>query len=179
MSSSQLIDLILGAEGLKQKRRRGWMIKAGISDPESVADHSFATTVIGMIVGDVLGLNTERIMRMALFHDLAESITGDYLPGENPSKAHEEELAMNDLLSKLPVKLKSDYMKIWDEFKRCETKEAILVRQIDKLEMGLQASLYVKSGIDPSILEDFFLSVENRLSEPLVRDLLREVRRQK
>ena len=65
---------------LKNVPRRGWKEKLGIDNPESVADHSYSTTVISMILSDMEGLNSEKIIRMALLHDLAESIIGDITP---------------------------------------------------------------------------------------------------
>jgi putative hydrolase of HD superfamily len=65
---------------LKKVRRSGWMFKAGISSAESVADHSFSLSVMAMVFSDLKGLNTERAVKMAIIHDLAESITGDIIP---------------------------------------------------------------------------------------------------
>ena len=58
---------------LKNIPRQGWKEKLGINNPESVADHSYSTSVISMILSDLEGLNSEKIIRMALLHDLAES----------------------------------------------------------------------------------------------------------
>jgi len=65
---------------LKNIPRQGWKEKLGINNPESVADHSYSTTVMSMILSDLEGLNSEKIIKMALLHDLAESIIGDIIP---------------------------------------------------------------------------------------------------
>ena len=65
---------------LKNVPRQGWKEKLEIINPESVAEHSYSTAVISMILSDLEGLNTEKIIKMALLHDLAESIIGDIIP---------------------------------------------------------------------------------------------------
>ena len=68
------------AAGLKKIPRQGWIDKAGISNPESVADHSYSMTVMAMMFGDNAGMDTCKMIRMALLHDIVESITGDLTP---------------------------------------------------------------------------------------------------
>ena len=73
------------AAGLKKIPRQGWIDKAGISesvDPESVADHSnqYSVAVMAMLFGDNAKMDTCKMIRMALLHDIAESITGDLTP---------------------------------------------------------------------------------------------------
>ncbi|MGE4650712.1 MAG: HD domain-containing protein, partial [Myxococcota bacterium] len=65
---------------LKNVPRQGWKEKLEIINPESVAEHSYSTATISMVLSDLKGLNTEKIIKMALLHDLAESIIGDIIP---------------------------------------------------------------------------------------------------
>jgi putative hydrolase of HD superfamily len=67
---------------LKSVRRAGWVSKVNVKDPESVADHTFSMCAIAMLLSDRLGLDTGRVMKMVILHDLAESIVGDYIPGD-------------------------------------------------------------------------------------------------
>jgi putative hydrolase of HD superfamily len=61
---------------LKELKRTGW-VESGILEPESVADHSYRTTLLAMILSDQKGLDTLKTVKMALLHDLVESVTGD------------------------------------------------------------------------------------------------------
>lgn len=146
MIGSGIREIIIAAEKLKNEKRKGWIAKAGIKNPESVADHSFVTALIAMVVGDDSHLNTEKMIRMALLHDLAESIIGDIMPGEDPSKKEKENRAIGSLFSRLSGDLRSSYEELWQEFRASESPEAIMVHQIDKLEMGIQATRYLASG---------------------------------
>ena len=67
---------------LKKIPRKGWTTKLGISSPESVADHTFSMSTIAMVLADLQKLNTEKVLKMSLLHDIAESITGDLTPDD-------------------------------------------------------------------------------------------------
>lgn len=73
--------------GLKTVDRAGWSAKAGIKNPESVADHTFSMCAVGMVLSDMVGLDTGKVLRMTILHDLAESVVGDYMPGEVTAKS--------------------------------------------------------------------------------------------
>ena len=136
------------AVSLKGVPRQGWIDKAGISRPESVADHSYGTALAAMAAGDALGLDTLRMVRMALLHDLAESSTGDIVPGAMPGgeKARVERAAMAEILAALPGPLRREYEAAWSEFEEGRTEEASMVREIDKIEMAAQAAAYAGGG---------------------------------
>ncbi|MFQ5940811.1 MAG: HD family hydrolase [Nitrososphaerales archaeon] len=148
------------ATKLKWTERTGWVAKVNVTEPESVADHSYLTALMCMVIAEKKGLNSTKALKMALLHDLAESITGDYMPDDlsKNMKKDKEVLAIKNILSNLPLKLRSSYSRLWKEYKDMSSKEAILVHQIDKLEMALQASDYLKKGYDHHLLEQFFLS---------------------
>ncbi|HET7149225.1 MAG TPA: HD domain-containing protein [Candidatus Nitrosopolaris sp.] len=142
---------------LKQLKRAGWISRAQISNPESVADHSYSACAISMALSDMLGLNTERVMKMAILHDLPESIIGDFVPGEVSKKRKrvEENNAIETILQSIPPRLRSDYKGIWSEYLLNKTDSARLVHVVDKLEMALQAKQYVSEGCPEHLLAQF------------------------
>ena len=81
MNIKNLIKFFLHIENLKTVKRKGWIIKSKVKEVESVAEHSYAATSIAMIISDLVGLNTEKVMKMMLIHDLPEGIIGDLVPG--------------------------------------------------------------------------------------------------
>jgi putative hydrolase of HD superfamily len=143
---------------LKYVDRAGWKAKAGVKDPESVADHTYAMCVIGMAMSDVMGLDTKKVLKMTILHDLGESIVGDYMPGQVSAKRKlaEESSAIKKIISSLPAKVKAEYLKIWHEYQQGRTKEARLVRRVDKFELALQAARYAKDGRSKKLLQQFF-----------------------
>jgi 5'-deoxynucleotidase YfbR-like HD superfamily hydrolase len=83
VNHEDLLEFLRNAGDLKMIPRTGW-VQAGIKEPESVADHSFRMTLLAMVLSDQMGLDTEKVVRMALIHDLAESRTGDLPQARNP-----------------------------------------------------------------------------------------------
>ncbi len=138
------LALVDAAGRLKRVPRKGWIRKLGIERPESVADHSYRTALMAMLYSDQRGLDTARVLKMALLHDLPEAIVGDSIPGERTrsQKLRLESVAMKRILATLPQEQRREYQRIWSEFNRGLTGEARLVRQVDKLEMAIQAHEY-------------------------------------
>ena len=175
MGKSELDNLIrfLRMSGrLKRIRRSGW-VEVGVDSPESVADHTFRTAILCMIFSDLEDLDGLKMLQMALIHDLPEVITGDLTPTERTVEAMErEDAAMEQLLSLLPGRLRERYLKIWLEYAECKTKEARAVRELEKLEMALQAREYEKAQPSLKGLERFMKSAEEIITSPEVRKLL-------
>ena len=66
-----LEDFFFSVLELKNTPRKGWSDTLSISQPESVADHSFATTIMSMVLAHEKNVNVEKLMKMSLLHDLA------------------------------------------------------------------------------------------------------------
>lgn len=173
-----VIEFLTSANKLKWIERRGWVAKVNVNEPESVADHCYLTALICMVIADLKGLNTSKIVKMALLHDIAESIIGDYMPEEISSeKKHVEEgKAIKTILDKLPPRLRSNYTKIWQEYKKKSSKEAALVHQIDKFEMALQARNYLQKGYDPDLLKQFFDSASKHIKDKTLLKMLNSLK---
>jgi len=146
---------------LKKIERTGWVTWANIQNPESVAEHIFRTAVLGLIVADMKKLDTEKVVRMCLIHDLPEAIIGDWDPiakkklGIEKWKAKEKE-AVNKLFALLPQDIRDKYVEAWREFEEVNTEEAKIVKQLDRLEMIIQASEYLEEGYKEEDLKEFF-----------------------
>src|SRR5207247_1455028 len=74
-----LLDFFRTAGKLKSVRRQGW-VDRGLPDAESVADHTFRAMVMAWALGRMAGLNTDRLLRIMLLHDLPEAEAGDATP---------------------------------------------------------------------------------------------------
>lgn len=173
-NTSIIFDIILH---LKTIPRSGWQKKLGIKRPESVADHAFGVTAIAMILSDSKGLDSAKVLKMAILHDLAESITGDLTPDDGPKskKIKLENLAMKKILSSLEPKIQRQYHSVWIEYQKNETSEAKLLHQVDKLEMALQANIYKKSGYSKQKIKPFLDSAKKQITDPEIKKLLRKI----
>lgn len=157
---------------LKQTERTGW-VEVGVYQPESVADHTFRTAFLCMLYADMEALDPLKLVRMALIHDLPEAVIGDLTPSQKTAESKEkEETAISQILSLLPKKQRETYLAIWKEYQEGKTREAKAVRQLEKIEMALQAKEYEKWGSASKSLERFIKSAEEATAWPELRRLL-------
>jgi putative hydrolase of HD superfamily len=162
--------------GLKKLPRSGWKIKLGLDDSESVAEHSYMMSVMSMVLADMKSLNSEKVIKMSILHDWAESKIGDFMPDEigHDKKSELENYAMTEILELLPQKIQSDYQDMWNEFLVRGTPEARLVHELDKLEMALQAKIY-ETDIDPEKVKPFIISAVEQIMDPDVKKILMDI----
>ena len=162
--------------GLKKLPRSGWKIKLGLNDSESVAEHSYMMSVMSMVLADMKSLNSEKVIKMSILHDWAESKIGDFMPDEigYDKKSELENYAMTEILELLPQKIQSDYQDMWNEFLARNTPEARLVHELDKLEMALQAKIY-ETATDPEKVKPFIISAVEQIMDPDVKKILMDI----
>jgi putative hydrolase of HD superfamily len=159
---------------LKAVRRSGWINKVRVTNPESVADHTYSMSTMVMVFSDILGLKTERALKMAILHDLGESIVGDYEPHviSRKEKESRETEAIDCILNLLPLEPRKEYKNIWKEYLNNKSSIAQLVHGVDKFEMAFQAKKYESQGYPSHILRQFITSVKNEVNDSKVLRLL-------
>lgn len=143
-----ILSFLSEVEQLKNIDRAGYRYY-GIPSPESVAEHSFATVWYVLVLAEEEEeVDRDKVIRMALLHDLAEIKLGDitepaveayFQPGQ---KRLMERQAFADLVAKLPAALKAELVGLHEELLTAETKEALVVRNADKLQMLGQVLRY-------------------------------------
>jgi len=153
---------------LKTTPRTGWKMR-GVFPYESVADHSWRVAALCYLLPrSRLDLNISKCVEMAIVHDMAECIVGDITPDDNvpkQEKQKQEMKAMQQITSFLSKQQQSSasthttttdqyLMELFHEYEERSSKEAMAVKDLDKLDMILQAEEYeIKTGID---LQEFF-----------------------
>ena len=176
VKSTLLLEFFKSSANLKNISRQGWIDKLSLTNPESVADHTFSMAIIGMVLSDSKNYDTEKILKMILLHDLAESITGDITPEKKPKndKVILENKIMKNILANLPKILQIQYLKIWEEYQENKSSDAKFVHQIDKFEMALQAKIYQKqTSLEKTIV--FFESAKEDITDPNLLRFLEEL----
>jgi putative hydrolase of HD superfamily len=160
---------------LKNLKRKGW-IRHGISEPESVADHAFRVAFMAMILGDIMKLDSYKLLKMAIIHDLAEIKAGDITPFDSitiSEKRRMEKEGLSELLRDVP-NLKV-YLDLWIEYEEQKSKEAIILKNIDKLEMAFQAKEY-QMTLPEKDLSEFIFEAEEFIEIPEIRKLIFEIK---
>ena len=117
-------------------------------------------------------LNLEKVLTLALIHDLAEVIVGDLTPFDpepEEGKRVAEENAIAQLLGGHPRS--EELQKLWQEFEDRTTPEGLFVAGLDKLDMGLQAEIY-ENDFDIN-LDEFTNSSRRMITDPYLSSLLK------
>lgn len=117
--------------------------------------------------------DVSKVVKLAVLHDMAEAITGDIAPADNVSKEEKhrlEEAAMAKLVEKMAGFTQGGAQEVrglFDEYEARSSPEAIACKDLDLLEMVVQADKYeAETGLD---LGDFFKTVEGKFKTGVVR----------
>lgn len=158
------------ANRLKEVRRAGW-VRSGVTDAESVADHTWGVTLMALLLAPP-ELNRERLLAMATVHDLAEAVVGDITPHDAIAageKRNRENAAMEKLADAAGA---PELVTLWDEYDQSNTPEARFIHELDALEMATQAISYQWAGhLKPAAVRQFLASASSRIHSPQLRKL--------
>lgn len=134
---------------LKLLPRTGWL-QRGQQQVESIAEHTFGVAVLALLVSNQMPeLDRGRLLSIALLHDMAEALMGDLPVGARrffgtAVKYEAERRAMVELLGTLPQA--EEYLALWSDYINRESREARLIKELDRLEMLAQALAYERAG---------------------------------
>jgi len=159
---------------LKETVRTGW-VRRNVDSPESVADHSLGVAILALVCGPMgQGLNVDKMIKMAILHDLAEHETGDLVvdgSAECRDNITRKEKSMMEakVMGKVMDDLgRPDLLALWEELEAGQTQEAIYVKDLDRLEMLYQADHYETT--QKKELSDFYASTEGKFKHPVSQD---------
>lgn len=180
---------------LKDIKRTGW-VRQKVPLPESDSDHMHRCAMCAMLVtsqdpdqsddyssesGNAKfhprNIDGVKLLRMALTHDLCESIAGDVTPfcdaGAIASKHDKEKAAMNEIRKIVGDPLGKELFELWLEYEEQITPVALYCKDIDKFEMVMQAYEYEKKYLisrgktDEAKGKEFIDCKVGTISEPL------------
>jgi putative hydrolase of HD superfamily len=131
---------------LKRAKRHGWWI-AGVKDPESIADHSHRTAVIGTVLALMEGVDPAKVALMCVFHDTQETRVTD-IPhiSRRYLKAASNESVTTDQLSAAHPEVAAGIQRVVDEYENSTAPEVVVAHDADKLECLIQAIEYREQG---------------------------------
>jgi len=167
----EILNFLIEIGKLKGKKRRGWIIHQ-IKHPETTAEHIFHLAFLVWVLGKKKKLSLERVIKIALIHDLCEVYALDLTPydpllpkdrkkitevlklwpkftpdlkreTERKKKKMESE-ALRKLINKLPSDLKNEIKNLWLDYEKGLTPEGRFVKQADKVINLLQGMEYWK-----------------------------------
>jgi putative hydrolase of HD superfamily len=172
---AQLTGFVYEIGLLKRYKRTGWLV-AGVSDPESIADHSFRAAALASIVAVLEGANPERAALLSLFHDSQETRLTDipYLAKAYVKRAPNEQVTAEQTRG-LPPAVADMICGSVAEYEDKTSLEARCARDADKLECLVQAIEYREQGnqnIQPWI-DSSLAAIQTPSGKKLADELLR------
>jgi putative hydrolase of HD superfamily len=180
---------------LKRVPRSGWITyRISGHDVESVSSHSYSVAVIALMMSEIMRsrnqkVDVERVLKMALLHDLSESLTFDiskaylrYL-GRKGSvlKTRLERKAASRILADLQNKqLARTFRTAIEAYSSSNTLESRIVHCADALDLLLQVIEYERMGYSKVTLDPIWRETRSKLIKyrlPLAREWSRQLQR--
>lgn len=142
------------------------------SGEQSVAEHVHRTLYAAFVLASMeKDVDTEKVLKMALFHDLAEARTSDLNYVHQKYAETNEQKAIEDLAG--TVDFGEDILEILKEYRERKTKEALLAKDADQLEWIL--SLKEQVDIGNSRADSWIPSAVKRLKTKVAKDLANKI----
>jgi 5'-deoxynucleotidase YfbR-like HD superfamily hydrolase len=150
-----MLATLIELQRLKRLERTGWTLRGLPNGTESVASHSFGVGITAMMLADEvkargLQVDCERVLRMALLHDWAETRVGDmprtattYFGAD--ARKNAETLAFADIVGGVGS-YESEYKTLYQDYEQRSTLEARLVKAADVIDLLIQAYALEHSG---------------------------------
>jgi putative hydrolase of HD superfamily len=131
---------------LKLSKRTGWW-QAGVPEPESIAEHTFRTAIIGYCLAVLEQADPDLTAVLCLFHDVAEARIGDIPNVAKSYVSHRPELEIAaDQVAGMPDALRESILGVVGLFEAQDSPEALLAKDADRLECVMQAREYEHQG---------------------------------
>lgn len=134
-----LIDYLLALDALKSVNRRNYTTQLSEHTPrrlENSAEHSWHLAMACWSVAQhfKLDVNHEKLLKLALVHDLGEIEAGDtFLYADKRSQAHVNERIGVEKLTMMTGNPVPELLTLWDEQETGDSAESKLLKVVDRL----------------------------------------------
>ena len=168
------INFLSEADKMKSVYRQ--TILTDRSREETDAEHSWHFALMAMTLFEYRGeksVDLDRVIKMALVHDLVEIYAGDtfaYDTAGYADKDKRERAAADKLFALLPGEQARSYRALWDEFEQMKTPDAKYAGAIDRLQPFLNNHLtdghtWVKHSVTEEQIYERMAPVREALPE--------------
>lgn len=105
----------------------------------NLAEHHFRMFWIAMVIAAREGnVDTGKIAKMVLVHDISESRTGDVDYLARQYVVRNEELGIQDMLAETAIE--KEFYDLWQEYEKRESMEAKIAKDADNLDIDFELS---------------------------------------
>jgi putative hydrolases of HD superfamily len=183
-----MLSTLIELQRLKRLDRTGWTLRGLPNGTESVAAHSFGVSATAMLLADTfvgrgIPVDVEKVLRIALLHDWAETRVGDmprtgtlYFGSEARKQA--EMAAFRDIVDEVD-RDHGLYARLYNDYEHRTSLEARLVKAADVLDLLVQVLALERAGARG--LDEFWQVAEQPdfnlegEAEQIVHELLRSI----
>lgn len=174
------------------RKRTGWELR-NIEEPESVADHSWNSAFLCIIYGKKEDVDVSKCVKMAVVHDVAEAETGDIATRavdveQDISKEEKSELELNAVTDLSRDLDSQEILSLWQEYEEKQTPESRFVKDMDLIDLCLQALKYEKEERynhdeenknfqEYDNLDEFFATTQPRLNTETGKKLFQDIKK--
>lgn len=121
---------------------------------------------MALVLSEVFNVDSDKLLKMAILHDIAECITGDITPHDGLSKEEKYEMEKQGIIKLFEnIPNAPTYLDLWMEYEEQDGIEARLVKSLDKFEMALSAIEYQDKYPDLDLAE-FIDEAGKQIVEP-------------
>ena len=152
---TDVFQFLMEIDKLKSVQRRTKVL--GTDRQENSAEHSWHFAVAAMSLAPYApqDVDINKVIRMALIHDIVEIDAGDVLVYDLAARAavHDQEIiAAKRLFGLLPVPMSTQFLDLWNEYEAGETPEARFALVIDRvmpmvMNLNNQGQSWVENNI--------------------------------
>ena len=130
--------------GSMRNIQRAWRQQIGM-DVANDLDHTMRVIWLALILARMEGAGSEeKIIKMAMVHDLAESRTGDHHYVQKVYVEEKDDLAAKEILDQ--TSLEDFYSDVLQEYEARASIEAKLVKDADNLDVDIEMKELVERG---------------------------------
>ena len=142
-NSKAIVDFLFEVGILSKTPRTGFHFLG--SGEQSVAEHVHRTVYVGYVLATLEGdVDVGKVMKLCLFHDLAEARTSDLNYVHQKYTSSDEVSAIKDLTQTL--EFGDEILSILKELKERETKESLVAKDADQVEWLLSLKEEADTG---------------------------------
>ncbi len=155
---------------MKRVQRSGWWL-AGITDPESVAEHSFRAAILGYVLASLEGADPQKTAMLCLFHDTHETRINDLhrVAKRYIETRQSEREAFREQVERLPQEIAMPITAFISEYEEKASLEAKVAHDADLLECLIQAREYQACGY--ADVQDWIVNCQAGLKTASAKDL--------
>ncbi len=149
-----VLKAFVSLQPMKELKRQGAIYYGErMMEADTIAGHSFTVASLAWLLARSLrqkgwNIDVEKVLGMALCHDMGEALTGDIGTAIKPAEWNVEQLAFGCLVSELPDS--AALIALHEDYEELRTPEAGVVKVADGLvvvQFGLQPSKSTISSI--------------------------------